>query len=120
LVGCAQLARSIVVKVVSKKVAGGKYHKVKGVVEKVVDRYTAHVRMKSDDALLKLDQDDLETVVPQVGSAVLIVNGRCRGEEARLLSIDQESFCVSLKIDGGEQHGRLLDKVEYEDVCKLA
>ena len=52
---------------------------VKAVVEKLVDRYTAHVRLNIDGALLKLDQDDLETVVPQVGSRVLLVNGRCCG-----------------------------------------
>ncbi|KAL1520526.1 hypothetical protein AB1Y20_022103 [Prymnesium parvum] len=110
------LASDIVVKVVNKKLLGGKYYKVKGVVEKVVDKYTAHVRMSSDGALVKLDQDDLETVVPQVGSSVLLVNGRHRGEVAKLMSIDQDKFCVSVKLD----NGRVLDGVEYEDVCKIA
>ena len=56
----------------------------------------------------------------QVGATVLIVNGRCRGETAELLSINQDAFCVTVKVDGGEQRGRVLEKVEYEDICKLA
>ena len=114
------LAAGIIVKVVNKKMLDGKYYKVKGVVEKLVDKYTGHVRMNSDGTLIKLDSDDLETVVPQVGSTVLLVNGRCRGETAELLSINQDKFCVSVKIDGGEQRGRVLEGVEYEDVCKMA
>jgi len=114
------LAQGIVVKVVNKKLLDGRYYKVKGVVERVADRYSGHVRMHSDGALVKLDQDDLETVVPQVGSTVLVLNGRCRGETATLLSIDQERFCVTAKVDGGEQRGRVLEGVEYEDICKVA
>ena len=31
-------------------------------------RYTAHVRMHADGKLIKLDQDELETVIPQASS----------------------------------------------------
>jgi len=87
----------------------------------VVERYTAHVRIISSDDLLKLDQDDLETVIPAVGGTVRIVNGaRCRGAEAELTSLDTENFCVGLLVRGGEADGTRLEGVEYEDVCKLA
>ena len=36
-------------------------------MEKLVDRYTAHVRMHEAGKLIKLDQEDLETVIPQAG-----------------------------------------------------
>ena len=52
-------------------------------VEKMVDRYTARIRMLDSGDLLSLDQDDLETVVPSVGRRVRLVKGAWRGEEAR-------------------------------------
>lgn len=61
------------VKVINKKLLGGKYYKAKGVVEALADKYTAQLRINSDGALIKIDQDELETVVPQVG--VVAVEG---------------------------------------------
>ena len=66
--------------------------------------------------LLQLDQEDLETVIPSVGGRVCIVNGRGRGEVGVLASLDEEKYCVSVRIEGG----RTLDGIEYEDVCKLS
>ena len=85
-------------------------------LHQVCRRYTAHVRMTSSGDLLKLDQDDLETVIPAAGGRVLLVNGAWRGESATLLDMNETSFCVRVKLDTG----RVLDAVEYEDVCKLA
>ncbi len=114
------LRRGLIVKVVNKKLGGGKYYKLKGEVEKVVDRYTGHVRIVTTGDLLRLDQDDVETVIPAVGGRVMVVNGRCVGDVGELLSLDTEGFCVAVRIDGGEHDGRVLDRVEYEDVCKVA
>lgn len=36
-------------------------------------RYTAHLRLQQDGALIKIDQEDLETVVPQVTFCLLCV-----------------------------------------------
>ena len=114
--------RGIVVKVVDRNVGGGKFYKQKGVVEEVVQRYTAHVRMNEGGALLKLDQDLLQTVIPSVGGRVKIVNGRGRGASATLLKLDVDNFCVSLQVDAGQgaHAGKQFEGVEYEDVCKLA
>ena len=112
-------ASGIIVKVVNKKLAGGKYHKRKGEVERVVEKYTAHVRMQDSGDLLKLDQEDLETVIPSVGGRVRILNGKCRGSVARLTAIDEANFCVAVEVEGGTRAGTVLSKVEYEDVCKM-
>ena len=40
--------------------------------------------------------------------------------QAVLLSIDTDNFCVGLRLEGGAREGRTLERVEYEDVCKLA
>jgi len=110
------LALDIVVKCVDKKLQGGAYYKQKGRVEKLVDRYTAHVRMAQTGDLLKLDQDDLETVIPAAGGRVLLVNGADRGAIATVLAIDEERFSVRVQLESG----RVLEAVEYEHVCKYA
>jgi len=104
----------------NKTLRDGKYYKQKGVIEKVVERDAAHVRMNASGDLIKVDQMDLETVIPSEGGRVVFVNGAFRGERARLLSINVDRFCVSVKIDGGQHAGRVVDGVEYEDVCKSA
>lgn len=106
----------LVVKCTDKRLQGGAYYKQKGSVEKLVDRYTAHVRMTTSGDLLKLDQEVLETVIPAVGGRVLVVNGAWRGQIGSLDAIDEARFCVRVQLDSGQ----LLEAVEYEDVCKLA
>ena len=110
------LSPDVVVKVVNKKLQGGAYYKQKGCVERVVGKYTAHVRLNASGDLLKLDQDDLETVIPAPGGRVLLVNGRHRGAKGTLMTIDEARFCVQVRLDSGEEASR----VEYEDVCKLS
>ena len=63
----------------------------------------------------KLDQDDLETVIPSIGGKVRLVNGRRRGEVATLQAIDEARFCVRVEL----ADGTVLDGVEYEDACKI-
>ena len=109
------LSPDLVVKVVNKKLQGGAYYKQKGRVERVVGKYTAHVRLHSSGDLLKLDQDDLETVIPAPGGRVLLVNGRHRGAKGTLVAIDEARFCVKVRLDSGD----MVERVEYEDVCKL-
>ena len=110
------LAVGLVVKCTDKRLQGGAYYKQKGSVEKLVDRYTAHVRMTISGDLLKLDQEVLETVIPAAGGRVLVVNGAWRGQIGSLVAIDEARFCVRVQLDSGQ----LLEAVEYEDVCKLA
>lgn len=53
--------------------ADGKYYKKKGVVEQVVDRYVGVISMLDADVKghkLKLDQSQLETVIPAIGGKV--------------------------------------------------
>ncbi|DAZ94846.1 TPA: hypothetical protein N0F65_012535 [Lagenidium giganteum] len=114
------IAPGIVVKVLNKKLAGGRYHKQKGVIKAVEDKFCATVEMLETQDTLKLDQDDLETVIPKVGRRVKIVNGRGRGSVAKLLCIDIDRFCVDLEIDSGSRRGEILKRVEYEDISRLA
>ena len=69
--------------------------------------------------VVRVDQAELETVIPALGGLVLIVNGAYRGSIARLLAVDTDNFCAKVQIGKGAYDGRILPKVEYEDLCKL-
>lgn len=56
------LRPGVVVKVMNKKVGGGKYYKKKARLRKVVERYVGEVKMLDSGDRLRVDQDDLETV----------------------------------------------------------
>lgn len=114
------LFEGIIVKVMSKALADKGYYKQKGVVRKVIDKYYGEIEMLENKHLLRVDQEELETVLPQIGGIVKIVNGAYRGENARLLAIDTDNFCAKVQIEKGIYDGRVLKAVEYEDICKLA
>ena len=112
------LQENIIVKVVTKSL-GEKYYKQKGVILSVQDKFSAVVRLLESNVKLKLDQTHLETVIPAVGRQVLIVNGAYRGNTAVLEALDTDHFCATVKINSGPLNGRVIPKVEYEDISKL-
>jgi hypothetical protein len=110
------LSVGIVVKVVSSALRGGPYHKKKGVVTEVGDQYTAVVKLFDSSAVLQLDQDDLETVLPKRGGTVMCVRGRYRGKRGTVLDINEESYCLSIRL---EETLEVVNRMEYEHVCKI-
>jgi len=112
------LTESIVVKVVTKSL-GDKYYKKKGFIKQVIDKYSAVVTMLDTGHTLKLDQAHLETVIPAEGRMVEVVNGGYRGCKAILNRLDEKNFSVSITIDSGLAKGRVIDKIQYEDICKI-
>ncbi|KAK9683286.1 hypothetical protein RND81_10G129000 [Saponaria officinalis] len=114
------LCEGIVVKVMSKKLKEGVYYKMKGVVRKVIDKYVGEIEMIDSKHVLRVDQAELETVIPQIGGSVRIVNGAYRGSRAKLLSIDTGKFCAKVQIEKGVYDGRVIPAVDYEDICKIA
>lgn len=112
------LAEGIVVKVVTKSL-GEKFYKAKGVVRKVIDKYRGEVKLLETGEKFKLDQAHVETVIPQIGKEVLILNGAYRGSTAILKELDEKHFCVNLEICRGPLKGRILNKIQYEDISKL-
>ncbi|KAK6929340.1 KN17, SH3-like C-terminal domain [Dillenia turbinata] len=114
------LCEGIVVKVMSKALASKGYYKQKGVVVKVIDKYVGEIELIENKHVLRVDQEELETVIPQIGGLVRIVNGAYRGMNARLLGVNTDKFCAKVQIEKGIYDGRVLPAVEYEDVCKVA
>lgn len=112
------LHEGIVVKVISKKI-GEKYYNKKGIVKKLVDQYSATLKMLDSEDRIVADQEQLQTVLPAIGKNVLIVNGSFLGEIAALESIDEKNFCCSVSLKSGPLKGKVLEKIQYEDICKL-
>lgn len=111
------LRKNIIVKIVTKSL-GDKYYKKKGYVKEVKDKFTAVVVLNDTGAKLKLDQEHLETVVPQSGRDVVILQGRYAGCLATLQTIDTDNFCAQLKLVTGENKGEKIRRA-YEDFSKL-
>lgn len=108
------LMKELLVKVVNKKVGGGVFYKKKGVVTGVEDIYTALLEMRDSGAVLRIDQDDLETVIPKPGKRIAIVKGKYRAQRGTLERIDVSKYTVSVMLDSGKR----LSDADYESVCR--
>jgi DNA/RNA-binding protein KIN17 len=89
------------------------------VVERVVDKYVGEVSMLGSGDVVRVDQAELETVIPSAGGRVRVVNGVYRGQRGELLRIDTERFAALVKLAKAPHEGRRV-WFEYEDVSKLA
>ncbi|MCL7038466.1 hypothetical protein MKW94_025570 [Papaver nudicaule] len=114
------LCEGIIVKVMSKDLAQKDYYKQKAKVVKVIEKYVGELQMLDTKHVLRVDQEELETVIPQIGGLVKIVNGAYRGSNARLLKVDTDKFSAKVQIEKGIYDGRVLQAVDYEDICKIA
>lgn len=116
---------NLIVKLLNKKLLGGRLYKQKGVVLRVIDRYVAELRVQSssepsvDQTVLQIDQDELETVIPAIGKVVRIVNGPMRGEVAVLLELNEAKYQAKVRIESGVLRGKEVDGLDYEWICKM-
>ena len=118
------LYRDIIVRIINKNLADGKYFKRKAIIDRVIDNYMAEVEVldsgrdaKDGGDILRLDQDDLETVVPKErGKKVRILKGHHRGSKAILVDANKKLWVGTLEL----KDGTILKKVPYEDFSKLA
>jgi hypothetical protein len=83
--------------------ADGKYQKSIGIVENIVEDYGAELKMAETGDVILLDQDDCETVQPNVGGQVMILRGLHRGKVAKMVEVRMERREAAVEID---QRGR--------------
>lgn len=108
--------KDIFVKVKNGEVGNGSFRGKKGRVVDVIDEFGARVSMLDSDAVLELDQDDLETVIPKPGGVVLLLRGSRRGQKAVIRNVNVDDFNVTVSLlDTGEELGA----VEYEMVSRV-
>jgi DNA/RNA-binding protein KIN17 len=109
----------IVVKIMNKTLADGKYYKLKGAIQECPDKYIAQIKVLDLGDVLKLDQSQLETVIPPIGGKLKVVNGAYRGESAVLQALDIDNFSAKIKLTSGSSSGKSIDAIPYEDICKI-
>ena len=132
----------------------GRFYGRKGVVRQVVDEYVAELELfpvegeaggegegqaqgvgepgvtaatgtpPQPPTRIRVDQEQLETVVPALGAAVRIVKGRFAGRVGRLDCVHFDRYCARIRLHSQsqsqeqEQEQSILDNVEYEWFCR--
>lgn len=109
-------AVGITVKIMHKSLEGGRYHGLKGIVSAVLgDGHLAEIEVKNSDGspgdVLRLDQKNIETVIPKPGGTVLILAGPKRGTKGTIKEIHTADFNASLQEYPGE-------RFDYADISK--
>lgn len=80
----------------------------------MLDLFVGVVKMLDGGPLLKVDQAQLETVIPALGSPIAIVAGHCKGDIATLVELDTDKFSVIVETKDGKR-----TSLPYESVCKI-
>lgn len=110
------LMEGIIVKILNQKLQNGKFYKKKGIVEKILDNSSvAFVKLLEEKVKLKIDQSQLETVIPQLGKPVMVVKGHHKGKLGILQELDQTKFTAKVKL---EKEATLIE-AEFDDICKI-
>ena len=119
VVACGSVqSRVNLLQVMSKALKEAGYYKGKGVVRKVLKRFVAEISMLDGGDILQVDQAELETVLPQPGAAVRMLQGPFKGCKASMVGIDEHNFKAKVRLMDGKQAGKILD-ADYEDISKL-
>lgn len=111
----AWLVPGLVVKVMNKKLESGAYYKRKGLVFEVHNGGTVgDVEMldESRDAI-RVPAALLETVIPQVGGTVMVVQGPHRGQTGTLHALRIKEFVADVLLPD-----RQVVSLPYESICK--
>jgi DNA/RNA-binding protein KIN17 len=114
-----------VVKILNASVGGGRFAGAKAVVEAVPPEsggFVGVLAVIGTGERLKMDQAELQTVLPSIGGRVLILAGRRAGSTGTLAAVHADRFVVDVQCGGGGGggDGEVVRGLEYEHVCKLA
>lgn len=83
----------------------------------MLKRFVAEICMLDGGDILQVDQAELETVLPQPGGTVRVLQGAYRGCKASMMGIDEQKFKAKIRLLDGKQAGKTLD-TDYEDISK--
>lgn len=100
--------------VMSKELQQHGYYKKKAVVEELINKYVAQVSMADSGDVLRIDQAQLETVLPSPGGLVLVLSGKHAGSKAVMSSVNTGKFQAQVKLADDREIW-----LDYEAVCKL-
>ena len=75
--------------------------------------------MHGSGDVLRVDQAELETVIPAPGGRVRVLGGAAAGADGELVAVQVDAYKASVRVLSGREAGRVL-ALEYEQVCRLA
>lgn len=104
----------IIVKITNAELADGQYYSQKALVTRRHSPFVAEVQVLSSNDILRIDQVDLETVLPPIGSQMLIVKGDHAGSLAILTDINSDDYVGTVKTS--DNRTLVLD---YDSICKF-
>ena len=107
----------IVVKILSKELKSAGFYKEKAAVLSVVTqggRHLGELEHLKSGAILRVDQDQLETVIPKEGGRVRVLqSGELRGRIGTLVRVDVKKYKAEVEVSGGARAW-----LEYDDISK--
>lgn len=103
----------LVIRIQELTLSNGLYNGMTGIIKSVVGpgNYGADVQVTNGD-ILRLDQDNMRTVLPSPGDFGLIVRGAYRDTKVRVISLGKEDIEVELE-EGRRTGHRLLIPSDY-------
>jgi len=90
---------NIIVRIISKSLANGKYYLKKATVDDVISGTLCTVQLLETKRLLDIDQSMLETVIPKPGTMVMVVEGSDRKKVGSVVEKKKDEAVVQLKED---------------------
>lgn len=103
------------VRLISRSYAHGRYFRAKGVIIDVADASHISLRLEEGGKVVEgLREDELETLLPPVGSNVMVLEGEHRGEVAKLIEKDSKRSRATVQL---ESELTVL-QLNYDDVCE--
>ena len=109
------IIEGIVVKVIDQNVGRGKYYNKKAAIKKVHGEYIAEIKMVDSGDIMKIDQANLETVVPSIGGQVLLLIGKYRGKKGIMRGLHIDEYKGSIEVSKDK-----VLKIPYEGFSKVA
>jgi len=108
------ITENIVVKIIDKSIGKGKYYKKKAIIHKIHNNYVAEIKIIDSGDIMKIDQANLETVIPNINGKVLLLIGKYKGEKGIMRGLYIDEGKASIEVSDG----RVL-KVPYEGFSKI-
>ena len=114
------LQPGIVVKIVSKALQSEGLYKKKGAVRRCLQGgYVAEIDVIDTGARVQVDQTELETVLPSVGGAVVVLKGEHRGLTGKMDGLETDKYVAVVTLLEVPNKGATV-RFDYEDISKLS
>ena len=104
------IVKNIIVRVLNRDLAKGRFYKKKGVIVGTQE-FVAKIEMFESGKRIRIDQDDLETVIPKLGKQVLVLSGKKKGSIAIVESLDKTKYKAILEMSNGERVRKSYDSI---------